>query len=81
MTSPSRTDFVTRAGFELAMARIDARLDQFEARMEARFAQTETVIERANVTSIRWVVGMSFGLYALMFGLILFVLSRELPHA
>ena len=41
----------------------------------------EAQIERAMVASIRWTVGVSFGLYALMFALILFVVSRELPHA
>jgi hypothetical protein len=87
MTSPTSADFVTRHEFELAMARIDARFDQFEARMDARFAQVdvrfaqmEALIERGLAANIRWTVGISFGLYALMFGLILFVVSRELPH-
>ena len=108
------TEFVTHDEFELAMARIDARFDRFEANMDARFdrsqanmnarfdrfeanmnarfanvdsrfavteARLEAKIEAATVTSIRWTVGMAFGLYALMFGLILFVISRELPHA
>jgi len=68
-TSPS-TDYVTKHEFELAMAHIDTR-----------FAQLETRIEQATVTSIRWIVGLAFGQYALMFGLILFVVSRELTHA
>lgn len=59
---------------------MNLRFAEFEGRMETRFAQQETVIERALVASIRWTVGMSFGLYALMFGLILFVVSRELAH-
>jgi hypothetical protein len=69
------------------MARIDSRFDQFEARMdagfaqiEARFSPMEALMERGLAASIRWTVGVSFGLYALMFGLILFVVSRELPH-
>ncbi|MBV9323259.1 MAG: hypothetical protein JO352_05670 [Chloroflexi bacterium] len=73
------------------MARIDARFDSLEARLDARFAQLDTrsaqlqgsleaQIERAMAASIRWTVGMSFGLYGLMFALILFVVSRELPH-
>ena len=74
MTTSPGTDYVTRAEFELAMQRIDARLELLEARLEA-------MIERSTVTSIRWTVGVSFGLYALMFGLILFVVSREIPHA
>ncbi len=69
MTSPMSTDYVTRHEFELAMARMDAR-----------FAQVEAAIERSAVAGIRWTVGMALGLYALMFGLILFVVSRELPH-
>jgi hypothetical protein len=32
------------------------------------------------VTSIRWLVGLTFGLYALMFGLMLFVISREVAR-
>jgi hypothetical protein len=91
MTSPPSAEFVTRHEFELAMARIDARFDQLEARLDARFQQIDTrfaqtegrleaQIERAMGASIRWTVGVSFGLYALMFGLILFVVSRELPH-
>src|SRR5438105_3096245 len=51
------------------------------ARIDVRFAQVETGIERAMVTNIRWLVGLTFGLYALMLGLILFVVARELPHA
>jgi tetrahydromethanopterin S-methyltransferase subunit G len=66
--------FVNKSEFELAMARIDSRFDVLEARLEAR-------IEQAMVTSIRWTVGVSFSLYALMFGLILFIIARELSHA
>jgi hypothetical protein len=73
MTTSPGTDYVTRAEFEQAMLRIDARFALLEARIEA-------MIERLTVTSIRWTVGVSFGLYALMFGLILFVVSREIPH-
>ena len=77
------TEFEARVDTRFAQseARVDAGFAQSEARTDLRFAQMETLIERSTVTSIRWVVGMSFGLYALMFGLILFVLSRELPHA
>jgi hypothetical protein len=69
MTTSPGTDYVTRAEFELAMARIDTR-----------FAQIETLIERSTVTSIRWAVGIALGQYALVFGLILFFISREIPH-
>jgi hypothetical protein len=69
VTAPSTAELVTKAEFELAMARLDVR-----------FAQLETAIERAGVTSIRWLVGMVFGVYALQIGLILFVVSRELTH-
>jgi hypothetical protein len=71
---------------------LEARLDARFALVDARFAQTdgrvtavegrlEALIERSLVASIRWTVGISFGLYALMFGLILFVVARDLPHA
>jgi hypothetical protein len=91
MTSPTSADFVTRHEFELAMARIDSRFDQLDAQLDVRFAQfearfaqlqgsLEVQIERSAVNSIRWTIGVSFSLYALMFGLILFVVSRELPH-
>ncbi len=62
--------FVTKSEFELAMARIDVR-----------FAQLETLIERSMVTSIRWSVGIALGQYALIFGVILFFIAREMPHA
>ena len=62
------------------MARIDARFDRLDAGLDARFAHMEANMERGLAGSIRWTVGISFGLYALMFGLILFVVSRELPH-
>ena len=68
------------ARFAQFEARLDSRFAQSEARTDVRFAQMETLIERSTVTSVRWVVGMSFGVYALMFGLVLFVISRELPH-
>ena len=80
MTSPANADFVTHREFELAMVRIDARFDQLEARMDARFAETDAKIERAMAASIRWTVGTAFGLYGLMFALILFVVARELTH-
>jgi len=71
--------------------RLEARLDAHFAQIDTRFAQVDTrivqgqgtleaQIERAMVASIRWTVGVSFGLYGLMFALILFVVSRELPH-
>ncbi len=63
------------------MARIDGRFDRLEGRIDGMEGRLEAMIERAMVASIRWTVGVSFGLYALMFGLILFVISRELPHA
>jgi hypothetical protein len=71
-------DLVTRldrleSHLEVRFAAIDSRFAVTEARLEAR-------IEAATVTSIRWTVGMAFGLYAMMFGLILFVISRELPR-
>jgi hypothetical protein len=81
MTSSPGTDFVTRHAFELAMVRIDARFDHLEARLDARFAQVDARIERAMVAGSRWTVGVAFGLYALMFGLILLVVSRAPPHA
>jgi hypothetical protein len=55
------------------MARLEGRLD-------TRFAQLETAIERATLTSVRWIVGLILPLYAVMFGLILFIVSRELPR-
>ena len=73
MTTLPNSEYVTRTEFEVAMTRIDGRFDVLEARMEA-------LVERALATSIRWTVGVSFGLYALLFGLILFVVSRDLPH-
>ena len=81
------TDLVNRPEFESAMARIDGRFDRLDARfaeIDSRFAvleaRLEARIEAATVTSIRCTVGMAFGIYALMFGLILFVISRELPR-
>jgi hypothetical protein len=73
MTASPGTEYVTRAEFERAMQRIDAKFDVLEARLETR-------IEMASGSSIRWIVGLAFGQYALMFGLILFVVSRELAH-
>jgi hypothetical protein len=79
------------AQLEASFAKLDARFVGMDAQMNARFAAVdagsarsqaslEARIERAMAASIRWTVGVSFGLYALMFGLILFVVSRELPH-
>lgn len=68
-TSPS-TDYVTKHEFQLAMANIDTR-----------FAQLETLIERSTVTSIRWTVGIALSQYALILGVVLFFVSREIPHA
>ena len=48
--------------------------------LDLAVARIETLIERSAITQIRWLVGTAFGLYALMFGLILFVVSRELTH-
>jgi hypothetical protein len=68
-------EFETRfAGLETRFTQVDGRIAEGEGRLEA-------LIERSLVASIRWTVGVSFGLYALMFGLILFVVARELPHA
>jgi hypothetical protein len=81
--------------FEQLGARLDARFAQLDTRfaeLETRFTQVdgriaegegrlEALTETSMVASIRWTVGMSFGLYALMFGLILFVVARELAHA
>ena len=50
------------------------------ADLDLAVAKLETLIERAAVTQIRWLVATIFGLYALMFGLILFVASRELAR-
>jgi len=50
------------------------------AELDLAFARLETLIERASVTQIRWLVGTTFGLYALLFGLILCVVSREMAH-
>jgi hypothetical protein len=69
MTTPTASEPVTRGEFELAMAHLDTR-----------FAQLETTIERASITSIRWTVGLILPLYAMMFGLILFIVSREFPR-
>ena len=80
MTTPTSSDTVTRAEFERAMDRIDVRLERIDSRFELLEARIETRIERATVTSIRWTVGLAFGQYALMFGLILFIVSRELAH-
>src|SRR5690242_8707620 len=66
--------------FAQAEARMDTRFAQTEARFEVRFAQMETSIERSAVSTIRWVIVVTFGIYALMFGLILFVMARELPR-
>ena len=65
--------YVTKAELDAAVARLEGAIDLTVARMEV-------LIERATVTQIRWLVGTTFGLYALMFGLILFVVSRELAH-
>jgi hypothetical protein len=73
MTTSPTTDYVTKAEFERAMEHIDAKFELLDARMESR-------IERAFATTVRWVVGLAFGQYALMFALILFVVSRELAH-
>ena len=73
MTTSPRTDYLTKGEFDLAMARLDTRFDLLEARLETR-------IERAMVTGIRWTVGIALGQYALMFGVVLFFISRELPH-
>ena len=74
MTTSPGTDYLTRSEFQVAMTRIDARFDVVEARLEAR-------IEQAMVTSIRWTVGIALGQYALLFGVILFFVSREFLHA
>ena len=50
------------------------------AHLDTRFAQLETTIERATITSIRWTVGLLLPLYALTFGLVLFIVSREFPR-
>jgi hypothetical protein len=73
MTTLPNSEYVTRTEFEVAMTRIDGRFDVLEARVEA-------LVERVLATGIRWTAGVSFGLYALTFGLILFVVSRELAH-
>ncbi len=65
---------------ELRFAAIDSRFGEVESRFAVTEARLETKIEAATVTSIRWTVGMAFGVYAMMFGLILFVISRELPR-
>lgn len=74
------TEYVTRSEFDLAMSRIDARFERVDARFDVLEARLEAKIEAALATSIRWTVGLAFGQYALMFGLILFVVSRELPR-
>jgi hypothetical protein len=71
---------VSRSEFDAAMARIDLHFAELESHVRTQFAQQETVIERALATSIRWTVGSGFGLYALTFGIILFVVARELAH-
>jgi hypothetical protein len=73
LTTPTASEPVTRGEFELAMARLEGRLD-------TRFAQLETAIERATLRSVRWIVGLILPLYAVMFGLILCIVSRELPR-
>jgi len=50
------------------------------AELDLAVARLETLFERASVTQIRWLVGTTFGLYALLFGLILCVVSREMAH-
>ena len=70
MTTSPGTDYVTKYDFDLAMARIDTR-----------FAQIETLIERTAIMSIRWTVGIALGQYALLFGVILFFIARDVPHA
>jgi hypothetical protein len=74
MTTSPGPDYVTKADFDRAMERIDAKFELLEARLEIR-------IERATVTNIRWTVGIALSQYALFFGLILFFISREIPHA
>lgn len=83
---------VTRADLDFAVSRLETQtrvdLDQAITRLETQtraelnvaVARLETLIERSSVTQIRWLVGTTFGLYALMFALILFVVSRELAH-
>ena len=80
MTTPAASEPVTGGEFELAMSHLDTRFAQLEGRLETRFAQLETLIERGSVSSIRWTVGLILPLYAVMFGLILFIVSRELPR-
>jgi hypothetical protein len=80
MTTPTSSDYVTRPEFERAMAHIDARFERMDTKFDLLEARLDARIERALVTSIRWTVGLAFGQYALMFGLILFVISRELAH-
>jgi hypothetical protein len=61
-------------------ARFEARFAQLDARSETRFAQLETAIERASLTGIRWSVGLILPLYAVLFGFLLFIVSREFPR-
>jgi hypothetical protein len=80
MTTPTSSDYVTRTDFVRAMDHIDARFERMDAKFDLLEARIESRIERSTVTSIRWIVGLAFGQYALMFGLILFVVARELAH-
>jgi hypothetical protein len=68
------------AQVDTRFALADTRLAEMGTRVAGVQGSLEAQIERAMVASIRWTVGVSFGLYVLMFGLILFVVSRELPH-
>jgi hypothetical protein len=71
------TQYVTKADLDVAMARLQTA---FRGDLGVEVARLEVLIERSAVTQIRWLVGLSFGLYGLMFALILFVIARELPH-
>ena len=77
MSTPMSTENVTRGEFDLAMARIDARFERVDARFDVMEARLEAKMDAALATSIRWTVGLAFGQYALIFGFIIFVLSRE----
>ncbi len=77
MATSGRSQPVTWAELDVSLATLEARI---EAKIELAFARLETLIERATVTNIRWTVGLTFGLYALILGLMLFVVSRELPR-
>ena len=71
------TTYVTKADLDAALGRLQS---EFRSDLRVEVARLEVLIERATVTHIRWLVGLTFGLYGLMFALILFVVSRELPH-